>query len=629
MADFRKWMIALFVLALFAGLASAQTTQYTCSATAAVPPQLRGEGYTELVGDIVLNCNGGTAVTPGSTANITVYMPVTVTSRLLSTSSISGQTPSEALLLLGVGGVEPNPTTPGWLPTPCGFPFNGAGPGGCSPWAGQNIFQGVSYGQAVTFYGVPVLAPASIGAAPTTYRITNVRINANALNSGAFTGVTAAVSISGSTSVTLNQSLLTVGYVSTSLSTSVKTATGGTISSSAITYNQCSSTPSKSTSPPVALETVRFSEIQGSAFKVRGTTTQTTPGNIYATESGLTETGVTGTNSGTGSTYYAGYADWGTRLKAVFNNIPSGVTIYVSTTNLASGDVAVMAPTLAAAQAANSSYAQLIVSETSPDSGSLPPLLTQVGTTGVAPGIGYVPLTNVNGSATAVWEVTNALANTLETDDFGVFLSYASTTTANLPTIGTATVNLSYAPVPDATSGFTAATGAQASTVLGIPRFADTSTAGNALTIVICQTALLYPYVTEIGGFDTGLAVANTSSDPFGTSAQTGYCTINWYGTAAPATNPGFVGSAGYQTTTPTSSQLIANGTIQAWATSVNAPGFNGYVIAVCNFQYAHGFAFVSDLGARNLAMGYLAIVMNASGGELTNRGPIAESLGQ
>jgi hypothetical protein len=288
-----------------------------------------------------------------------------------------------------------------------------------------------------------------------------------------------------------------------------------------------------------------------------------------------------------------------------------------------------MAPTLAAAQAANSSYAQLIVSETSPDSGSLPPLLTQVGTTGVAPGIGYVPLTNVNGSATAVWEVTNALANTLETDDFGVFLSYASTTTANLPTIGTATVNLSYAPVPDATSGFTAATGAQASTVLGIPRFADTSTAGNALTIVICQTALLYPYVTEIGGFDTGLAVANTSSDPFGTSAQTGYCTINWYGTAAPATNPGFVGSAGYQTTTPTSSQLIANGTIQAWATSVNAPGFNGYVIAVCNFQYAHGFAFVSDLGARNLAMGYLAIIMNASGGELTNRGPIAESLGQ
>jgi hypothetical protein len=33
-------------------------------------------------------------------------------------------------------------------------------------------------------------------------------------------------------------------------------------------------------------------------------------------------------------------------------------------------------------------------------------------------------------------------------------------------------------------------------------------------------------------------------------------------------------------------------------------------MIAVCNFQYAHGFAFVSDVGARNLAMGYLALII-------------------
>jgi hypothetical protein len=33
-------------------------------------------------------------------------------------------------------------------------------------------------------------------------------------------------------------------------------------------------------------------------------------------------------------------------------------------------------------------------------------------------------------------------------------------------------------------------------------------------------------------------------------------------------------------------------------------------MIAVCGFQYAHGFAFISDIGARNLAMGYLALVV-------------------
>jgi len=623
MVDFRKVILALVALTLFAGLAGAQSAQFNCNATAAVPPQIRGEGFTELVGDIVLTCNGGTGVAAVSTANVTVYLPVTVTSRLLSSSSVAGQTPSEALLLIN--------DAPASSQSFCAFPFNGAGPGGCYPWTGQNVFQGVTSNGAVTFYGIPVLPPTT--AATTTYRITDVRINANALNSGAFTGVTAAVSISGTTSVTLNQSLLTVGYVSTSLSTAVRapltaSTPGGTISTSTITYNQCTSTPSKSTSPPVALETLRFSELQGTAFKVRGLQTQNIPGNIYSTESGFTPTsGPTYNNASTATLTSAGYADWGTRLKAVFNNIPSGVTIYVGTTNLANNDLGPMNLNNVVPPA-GSSYAQLIVSETSPDSGTVPPTLTQTGvTTSSALGIGYAPLTNVNGSATAVWEVTSALANTLETLDFEVFISYTANTASNLPAIGSMSVNMSYAPVPDATDGITTVTGPLASSILGIPRFADTSVATPALTLAICQTALLFPYVTEIGGFDTGLAIANTSSDPFLTSAQTGACSIYWYGSAPPATNPGYLGSAGYQTTAPTSAQAIAAGTIQAWATSVVAPGFNGYVIAVCNFQYAHGFAFVSDLGARNLAMGYLADVMNASGGQLTNRGPQAEGL--
>ena len=48
-------------------------------------------------------------------------------------------------------------------------------------------------------------------------------------------------------------------------------------------------------------------------------------------------------------------------------------------------------------------------------------------------------------------------------------------------------------------------------------------------------------------------------------------------------------------------------------------------LIARCNFQWAHGFAFISDIGARNLAMGYLALVINNG---TINRGPASESLG-
>ena len=91
------------------------------------------------------------------------------------------------------------------------------------------------------------------------------------------------------------------------------------------------------------------------------------------------------------------------------------------------------------------------------------------------------------------------------------------------------------------------------------------------------------------------MAISNTSTDPFGTAAQQGPCTLNFYGSNAPAA----------VTTAP-----IASGTTYTNLASLAAPNFQGYVIAVCNFQYAHGFAFVSDLGARNLAMGYLALII-------------------
>jgi hypothetical protein len=408
--------------------------------------------------------------------------------------------------------------------------------------------------------------------------------------------------------------------------------------------NQCQSypplIPAAAATTPVALETLRFSEAQGSAFKVRGTTAQSSPGTIYATESGFTYTGLTSVSSSTGALFTSGYADWGTRLKAVFSNIPSGVALYVSTSNLNSSDNA------PAPLAAGSSYAALITSEIAPDSAGTPapistsnlPLVSQTGTSTAsvqgaintaAAGIGYAPLTIVGGSASAVWEVVSSLPNSPENFDFEVFMVVVSNTASNIPPApGTMNVNMSYAPIP--TQGaFTLAAGAAASSTLGIPRFADTSTAKTGLTFSICQTALLFPYVTEIGGFDTGLAVANTSTDPFGTSPQTGSCSIYWYGTAPPATNPGYLGSAGYQTTVPTSAQSIASGTIQAWATSVAAPGFNGYVIALCNFQFAHGFAFVSDLGARNLAMGYLADVIGSGIGTVRNVSSGVDQFGQ
>jgi hypothetical protein len=146
---------------------------------------------------------------------------------------------------------------------------------------------------------------------------------------------------------------------------------------------------------------------------------------------------------------------------------------------------------------------------------------------------------------------------------------------------------------------------------LTIPRFVpDASAARNILVVTICRTILLYPYVTNQAGFDTGLEIANTSQDPYTTgsnttAAQSGSCSMTWYGgtTAAPTTPPG-----------PSSTGVIAGGTIYVNTAQTLVPNFQGYMIAVCNFQYAHGFAFISDVGARNLAMGYLAVVLTDPG---------------
>ncbi|MCZ2075393.1 MAG: IPT/TIG domain-containing protein [Bryobacteraceae bacterium] len=66
-------------------LVSAQSTSLSCTASA-VTTNVRAEGLTEQVGDIVLDCTGGA---PGSsvTGNLSVILPVAVTNRVIEESS--------------------------------------------------------------------------------------------------------------------------------------------------------------------------------------------------------------------------------------------------------------------------------------------------------------------------------------------------------------------------------------------------------------------------------------------------------------------------------------------------------------------------------------------------------------
>jgi len=652
MADFRKWILALTVLTLvFTGIASAQgvtgETNLTCVAGTGVPPQLRTEGYTELVGDITLNCTGGALPTnlalPLPQANIVVNLQGTITSRLLGNAS-------EALLLIdepgaiGLGGIGPalpqnRCTTP---LTGCqayvGTVTDGGGtatyatttPAGTVP--APNVFQGVTNGSQVTFFGVPILAPVSSGVSR-IFRITNLRVNANGITGGGsgFQSVLAQISVN-NVPVSVTNPTVTVGYIQQSFAGTFLSASDKPLTTD--NEFQCEPVTDK------LVAVLRFSELFGTAFKTRvngagynsanpntlGTTSsaaiQNTPGAIYNSESGfisafsggggvLEATPVSG-----GATYEAGLADYGTRLKAVFSNLPSGVSVYVSSVNLNDGGALTNGSPepqgTTPAVAGSPELAYLVSSEAGIDNPI--PLQTGLASNGQL----LLPVSST-GTSLAVWEVVQALPNAVENYDFGVYVTFPNNI---LPTQGIS-ATLSYAPTP--TAPFSAAAAGVASSTLTIPRFAVAAASSGTpfLNINLCNTALLFPYITTAflvpgqSGFDTGISIANTTSDPFGTVNQSGTCQLYWYGgppgatTASTFPTPTTLGAGGVGSSTP-----ILTGTTALTLASQNVPAnWSGYLIALCNFQYAHGYASVTDVGVRNIMASYLALVINSGGG--------------
>ena len=122
------------------------------------------------------------------------------------------------------------------------------------------------------------------------------------------------------------------------------------------------------------------------------------------------------------------------------------------------------------------------------------------------------------------------------------------------------------------------------------PRFVVSDNPMTVISVKPCQTTLLFPYVTNQYGFDTGLVITNTSE-------QAGSCTIEYSSAGEPPADL-MVGP-------------VEDG--EQWITGLSgiAAGFQGYITATCGFQDAYGFAFVSNGypgGPSTVAQGYLAV---------------------
>lgn len=584
MVDFRKAFLLLAVMVFATGIASAQIfNPLSCVANAGVPPLLRSEGVAEEVGQVTINCQGGnpTAINqPIPTVNVIIFLSTNLTSRLLPAGS-STTTASEALLLIDEPGSLANPV-PQLL---CGAPGNcvvtsASGTGARDSYDGSagryNVYQAVKNAEnSVAWLGVPVDPPGSQN--NRVLRLTNVRANASIVP-GVGVGlvppsVTMTISITGTGSLTLTNPVQTVGFV-----------TPGLIQGKGIPVDlkQCET--------DVPTFTIQAIEGFANAFRARPenilSVPQNAPGTIYNTESMFTP-------ANPGPVYLltnAGVATQATRLRLAFTNIPAGIGLSVSNSVFSGTDqwcYVSGANSVGAGGAYTCTGSTTILSTTS-STRSANIFFELVG----------------NSSQVAVLNTVN-------------FVITVSRSTSPLPSLGSGSYSVSFAPLSG--SPFMSSTEPA-------PRFVETGSQAVGLTVTACRTNLLWPYVTAAAGFDTGMAISNTSLDPFGTQTQTGACRVSYYG-------------LGFSGTLPSRRSIgeIKPGEYKAWLVSTGGqgdltgtPGFTGYVIAQCDFQFAHGYGFITNPGETRWAQGYLALVMDANmfnGEPLTRTGDRSETL--
>jgi len=455
------------------------------------------------------------------------------------------------------------------------------GPGVTYPSNQQNIYQAVRISDdEIEWTGVWLAAPGS--AAFQTIRLTNIRGNAQA--AGDFGTLFATVNIVSPTSVPVNNAVLRV----------MDTRPGLTFSVTSRSYKNCQPASEQGTL------SLKFTEGYAASFRPIGTagvSPNTIPGGGYLNESGFRPASfVSGSLAGT-----PGQASHGTRLMARFKNIPSGVTLSVPYQVLSGAGM----------------IAQLVLSPNS-DGGS--------GTLTVGTGSADVP-----SSGLVVYEVTSIDAMSYSTQET---LSVTVSVSYSIPgPLGTGTVNGNFAPI--STVYVMSASAYE-------PRFVDKATDMTIITVSPCRTILLFPYVTNQAGFDTGVAIANTTADPLGTTAQAGVCTINYYGNTNGSTGPAAQTSPSVSAGSHLAFMLSGgggvfarNGGFTACASGACvAPLFQGYIIAICDFQFAHGFAYVSDVqndpSGRTLgAMGYLALIIPDRGTTTGSRAPQNNGMGE
>ena len=455
MVNFNKILGLAGAALMFAGLANAQPS--TCTATTPSTNIIRGEGTTEQVAPISFSC-AGTGV--GGTLSLQVFLSpsLPITSKVLSTSS---------------GATEAVATVTG----------------------GASVSGTVS-GSTLNFSGIATTSGAF------TITVSNIRVNATSITVG--TGVppnisaTAFVSGSAGTITPVALSFSNIAFVQNGLGTASLSKNFATASATTVIAV-----------PPATNTTVGFpngavSTSGANSFVICNPYNATNDGGVgLSGQKSLAFAVTIRENFASAFKSAAGEASQvvngsnavveGTRLAINFTNVPANVTLYVPVGQIYTTGAQASTPTQTApasiqltASAPGTAFAAVTAS-----------------TSGSDKNLGLAPVTISSGSGSAVFEVITADANNLDVYNVPVYVVSTANSVAGSST--PISVSVSFNPI--------------GSTV--IPNFAITSstTTLTGSTFNLCTTSLLFPFVTNQLGFDTGLAISNTSTDPFGTPA--------------------------------------------------------------------------------------------------------------
>jgi hypothetical protein len=566
MLALRKLLPVLAVIALFAAMPASATDAFTCQGTAGAPPLIRAEGLAEYVGDLLLTCSGG-----DPTAPLAVNIRVLIGQTTITSNILSGNV-TEAVLAID------EPQDPAVFDATKPYPAQCATLAGCTggvygAMTKQNLWLGSkAANNQVEWLGIPIIPPGTTGSR--IIRVTNIRVDATQVPTSTYVAGTVSeyISITGTAPVPVSPQPQTVAFVVPSIS----------VTATAQNYKQCTSAAN--------FPSITFTELFASAFRKKietkysialgvQTKDQSTLGGSYITESGFSNPALLGN---------AGVATNGTRFIIRLKNINNGVAI------------AVPGSVLSSATDTNGQklVAKFVSGAASDGSG---------GTVDAAGGT----LTQTSNSAYAVYEVTGDANATYGpgpngyavTDSFAISLTPSWTTSigTGIPGLGSATINGNYAPI----NTVNVMSGPDPE-----PRFKDSATDTTVITVAACRTIILFPFLTNQATFDAGVAIINTSKDPWsGTGTnQSGACTLYYYGDAAPSavTTPALNAGEHLAFTLSGGGNVIGRPT----ATVAGAPGFQGYMFAICLFQYAHGYAFITKQGATDIAHGYIALIV-------------------